>query len=73
MRGELPIENGSPVRAEGIDEAVLDGKAVLVGGVELAMARRSAEMDSVRSTVTSAVETWGFAGRFQEHRAQGVA
>ena len=57
----------------GLTKLFLTGRLYWLGGVELAMARRSAEMDSVRSTVTSAVETWGFAGRFREHRAQGVA
>ena len=59
MARELSIENGSPVRAEGFDEDVLDGLAVLVAGVELAVALRLAEMDPVRSAVGRALEARG--------------
>ena len=59
MAGELSIENGIPVRVEAFDEDVLDGLAVLVAGVELAVALRLAEMDPVRSAVGRALEAWG--------------
>ena len=69
MAGELSIENGSPVRAEGFDEDVLDGLVVLVAGIELAAALRLAEMDPVGSAIAGALETWGFAERFQQYGA----
>ena len=36
LEGELPIEDGFPVRAERLDEDFLDGLVVLVAGIELA-------------------------------------
>lgn len=52
--GEKLIENGFLVPTEGFDEDVLDGQAVLVAGVELAVALRPAEMDPVSSAVAGA-------------------
>lgn len=40
MAGELSIENGIPVRAEGIGEDVLEGLVVLVAGIEFAATAR---------------------------------
>ena len=62
-----------PVRAEGFDEDVLDGLAVLVAGIELAATLDLAEMDPVRRAVASALEAGGFAERFQQDGADAVA
>ena len=60
------------MRAEGFDEDVLDGLAVLVAGIELAATLGLAEMDPLRRAVASALEVGG-AERFQQGGADAVA
>ena len=73
MAGQLSIESGSPVRAEGRDEDILDALVELVADIELAAALHLAEMDPVRSAVASALRAGRFAEGFEQDWPQGVA
>ena len=74
MAGKLSIENGSPVRAKGSKENVLDGLVALAAGIELAAALRLAEMDPVRRAVASLAEALRFDKRLdQQMRGRPVA
>ena len=73
MAGELSIENGFPVGAEGFDEDVLNWLGVLVMSVELAAALSLAEVDPVGGTIAGALEARGFAEGLEQHGADAVA
>ena len=66
---ELAIEDCFPVRAEGLDEDVLDGLVVLVTRVEFAAALRLAEMDPVGGAIAGAGEARSFAEGFDYRHA----
>ena len=73
MAGELSIENGFPVGAEGFDEDVLNWLGVLVMSVELAAALSLAEVDPVGGTIAGALEARGFAEGLEQHGADAIA
>ena len=60
---ELAVEDFLPVRAEGLDEDVLDGLVVLVPSVQLAAALRLAQLDPVGGAIAGALEARGSAER----------
>ena len=72
MAGELSIENGFPVGAEGFDEDVLNWLGVLVMSVELAAALSLAEVDPVGGTIAGALEARGFAEGLEQHGADAI-
>lgn len=67
MNGEYGITIGDslPVRAERLDEAVLDELVVPRADIELSAALRLAEMDTVGDTIAGVAETWSFAERLR--------